>query len=218
MTILVPTFDGELNDTRQSLCNARDLHGFLGASTVFADWIKRRLDKCRFQPDRDYLLLKVANQVPHQGGYRTQQTTEYHLSLYAAEHIAMMEGSEIGFQIRDYFIRMRNHAQKLIPSPGVVRQYGLRHPAALLTPEEKQLLLETRPDWKAIHPMVLAGMNGNEIADKLSQARTTVYNKISRMRMCGLLPPDPRRVALRIEQAMTDLTRRQADVTFNKPL
>jgi phage anti-repressor protein len=207
---LVPTFEGQLNDTQQTLCNARDLHSFLESKQQFADWIKVRLEKCRFQLGRDYLLHKFTKQVPHQGGARTALTTEYHLSLYAAEHIAMMEGSEIGFQVRDYFIRVRNQSQKHIPSIGVVRQYGLVHPESLLTPEEKKLLLEARKDWQAIYDMTLAGLNSIEIADKLCRDDSGVRGIIRRMRGCGILPPDSRRLALQIERAMVAHTKKQA--------
>lgn len=209
MNDLIATVEGEIDGQRQPLCSARALHQYLEVATRFDIWAKRRLDDCRFQPNRDYLVIKFDRQVPHQGGDRAVSQIDYHLPLRTAQHVAMMENSDIGFQVRDYFIEMEKRALAFVPSIGVVRQYGMRHPSALLTPEEKRVLLEARPDWKTIQEMVLQGMNGSEICDKLGQARNTVYSKISRMRMCGILPPDPRRVALKIERAMRALALEQ---------
>lgn len=78
------------------------------------------------------------------------------------------------------------------------------HPEAMLDSEEKRRLLRIRKDWQEIFDMVMRGMNGEEIADKLGLARTTTYNRILRMRRCGVLPPDPRKTALALEQRLLD--------------
>jgi len=80
--------------------NARDLWRFLGNKKQFADWIKPRLDK--FVKDVDYVRFSPVSEKP-QGG---RPAMEYVVSLRMAKHIAMMEKTEQGVQVRDYFIRM----------------------------------------------------------------------------------------------------------------
>lgn len=208
-TELIPTFQGFLNGSNQLLCNARDLHQFLGVSKDFSSWIKDRIEQCRFQPSRDYLLTKIGEQVPHQGGVRSVQKLEYHLTMYASEHIAMMAKTEIGFQIRDYFIRMRDKAMLAIPSAQMVHEYGLMSPDALLTPEEKALLLSARKDWLFINQKTLEGWTSQQIADKLSRDDSGVRKIIGRQRRAHMLPPDPRRIALRAEKKLLDYYKAQ---------
>ncbi len=85
-----------------------------------------------------------------------------------------------------------------------VRPHGSYHPEAALSPEERQKLLELRPDWREIFDLAMRGMTGEEIAEKLQKAKTTVYNKMCRMRRCGILPPHPRKTALTIERALIE--------------
>ncbi len=206
---LIPTFQGIVNDMPQTMCNARDLHTFLEVGRDFSSWIKGRIEQYGFVEELDYLLAKTGEQVdeysPVLGSIprgRGQPRIEFHLSMDMAKELAMIENNDKGRAVRRYFIRMEAKAKGFIPSPSIVREYGITHPNALLYPEEKQLLLEIRPDWKAISELVLQGLNGLEIADKLKSSKSTVCDKISRMRMCGILPPDPRRMAVKVERAL----------------
>ena len=204
-TELIPTFEGELDGTRQTLCNARDLHQFLEVGRDFSNWIKDRVEKYDFRQGSDYLLAKFGEQVPHQGGTRMVEKIEYHLGLDVAKELAMVENNERGRQVRRYFIEMEKRAKARQPSIGILRQYGYMPPGALLDPEEKRLLLAARKDWAFINEKVLAGWSSAQIADKLNLDDSGVRKTIRRQRLNGCLPPDPRKVALLIERKLLAL-------------
>ena len=80
--------------------NARDLHGKLEVKTKFADWITRRIDDNGFVYDSDYTtILNSENSPP---------SREYHVSVDMAKHLAMLERSEKGMEIRQWFIGREN--------------------------------------------------------------------------------------------------------------
>jgi phage anti-repressor protein len=76
--------------------DARELWTYLLVETKFADWIKRRLDECRFQQDIDFVHFSNLG--------NSDRTIDYALTIYVAKHNAMMERTERGFAVRDYFI------------------------------------------------------------------------------------------------------------------
>ncbi len=204
-TELIPTFEGELDNRHQTLCNARDLHKFLEVGKDFSTWIKDRIQKYDLRQESDYLLPKFGEQVPHQGGSRWVEKIEYHLGLDVAKELAMVENNERGRQVRRYFIEMEKRAKARQPSIGICRQYGYMPPDALLDPEEKRLLLATRKDWAFINEKVLAGWSSAQIADKLNVDDSGVRRTIRRQRQNGCLPPDPRKVAMLIERKLLAL-------------
>ena len=204
-TELIPTFEGELDGTSQTLCNARDLHKFLEVGKDFSTWIKDRIQKYDLRQESDYLLPKFGEQVPHQGGSRWVEKIEYHLGLDVAKELAMVENNERGRQVRRYFIEMDKRAKARQPSVGIMRQYGYMPADALLDPEEKRLLLATRKDWAFINEKVLAGWSSAQIADKLNLDDSGVRRTIRRQRLNGCLPPDPRKVAMLIERKLLAL-------------
>lgn len=138
-TALIPVFTG---DNNTQLCNARDLHAFLGVRKDFSNWIKDRIAKYEFVEREDYLLAKFGEQVPHQGGRRTVQKFEYHLTLDMAKELAMVENNEQGRKVRRYFIQaenelrshLRDMAQHVLPLPGVTSRArdGLKFKDALV--------------------------------------------------------------------------------------
>ena len=85
--------------------NARELHGFLGVGRDFSTWIKSQIDRARLVEDRDYVILEdLRSPISGSTKARTQKIFDYHLSLDAAKHIAMVSGCERGYEVREYFI------------------------------------------------------------------------------------------------------------------
>ncbi len=109
---LVPVFTGELQDKTVQLCNARDLWNFIESKRDFSTWIKERIEKYDFTEGEDYLLHKFGEQVPHQGGMRTMQRIDYHLTIDMAKELAMVENNDKGKQVRRYFIAMEEKARE----------------------------------------------------------------------------------------------------------
>lgn len=113
--------------------NARELHAFLEVKSRFNDWVKNRINECRFIENQDFVTL-TKNLVS--GG----QQTEYFLTLDAAKHFAMLERNERGFEARQYFIDCEKRAQAVPQIPQTLSE-ALRL-AADLADEKAALLAE----------------------------------------------------------------------------
>ncbi|HCM1919095.1 TPA: antA/AntB antirepressor family protein [Salmonella enterica subsp. salamae serovar 28:r:e,n,z15] len=96
---LIPVFDGTINNEPTLLCNARDLHDFLGVGKDFSTWIKGRVTEYGFVENQDYIAIPQKRGIGHGRG-----KIDYHLTLDTAKELAMVERNEKGRQIRRYFI------------------------------------------------------------------------------------------------------------------
>lgn len=105
---LIPVFNGELDGRAQQLCDAQDLHSFLGVQTRFNDWVARRIEQYGFVEGEDYYSV-LSNRVD---GLPGKQRTDYHLTLDTAKELAMVENNEQGRQVRRYFIAMEREARE----------------------------------------------------------------------------------------------------------
>ncbi|EHC5871947.1 phage antirepressor Ant [Salmonella enterica subsp. enterica serovar Eastbourne] len=117
-TQLISVFNGTISNESVLLCNARDLHEFLGVGKVFAAWITARIAEYEFVENQDYISFFQNGKKP-QGG---RPTKDYHLTLDTAKELAMVERNEKGRQIRRYFIecekQLRQQVQPVsIPKP-----------------------------------------------------------------------------------------------------
>lgn len=112
----------EQNGTQ--LIDARELHRRLGVQTKFTNWFPRRVEEYRFDEGKDYftenqLLPKNGQKVSH------RPRTEYFLTIDMAKEIAMVERTEVGKKIRNYFIEMEKIAQQsIIKMPPSLNVYG----------------------------------------------------------------------------------------------
>lgn len=107
---LLPVFTGTLANCAVQLCDARTLHSFMQVRRDFTTWIKGRISKFGFVAGEDYLLTKSGEQVPHQGGTRTVERIDYHLTLDMAKELAMVENNAQGRAARRYFIECERRA------------------------------------------------------------------------------------------------------------
>ncbi|EDW7806508.1 phage antirepressor Ant [Salmonella enterica] len=118
-TQLIPVFNGTINNEPVLLCDARELHTFLGVGKVFAAWIKSRIAEYGFVENQDVILLpKNGEQKVGRGGHNRK---DYHFTLDTAKETAMVERNEKGRQIRRYFIecekQLRQQSQQPVPAP-----------------------------------------------------------------------------------------------------
>lgn len=79
------------------LIDARLLHQKLKVRSIFANWIKRRIEEFDFEENKDFF----PNLEKSKGG---RKAMEYHLTLDMAKELAMLERNEVGKSIRRYFI------------------------------------------------------------------------------------------------------------------
>ena len=106
------------------LVDARELHRGLKVQTSFNHWFNRRVSEYNFDENKDYftenqLLDKNDKKYPH------RPRTEYFLTIDMAKEIAMVERTEVGKKIRNYFIEMEKIAQQsIIKMPPSLNVYG----------------------------------------------------------------------------------------------
>ncbi|HHK9282324.1 TPA: antA/AntB antirepressor family protein [Escherichia coli] len=111
---LIPVFNGTIANETALLCNARDLHAFLGVKKVFAAWITNRISEYEFIENQDYILLSnLGKQTSGRGGHNRK---DYHLTLDTAKELTMVERNEKGRQIRRYFIECEKKLRSMQPA------------------------------------------------------------------------------------------------------
>ena len=93
--------------------NARNVYKWLEVGKDYSNWIKVQIDRARLVGNRDYVVFAQKGVNPSGG----RPAIEYHLSLDAAKHIAMISGTEKGHQAREYFIEMEKKAKQQIQLP-----------------------------------------------------------------------------------------------------
>lgn len=92
--------------------NARELHTFLEVKKDFSDWIKAQIKRAMLTEGNDYIT------VPQKGEGGKFAAIEYHLTIEAGKHIAMLAGTAKGKEVREYFIECERKASAIaIQSP-----------------------------------------------------------------------------------------------------
>lgn len=142
MNELIRIWRQEVSGQNIQTVNARDLHAFLGVGKDFSNWIKKQVERARLAEGRDFVVITGSPKRAN-GEFNPKPTIEYHLSIDAAKHVAMMSGCDKGFEVRDYFIeceRVALHQQPAaaainLDDPSFLRQ-------ALLSYTEKVIELE----------------------------------------------------------------------------
>lgn len=104
MNQLITVTHRQIGNCQIPTVSARELHEFLESKRDFSTWIKNRIEQYGFEENVDYLLHKIVEQVPHQGGTRTNTKIEYFIALDMAKELSMVERNAKGRQARKYFI------------------------------------------------------------------------------------------------------------------
>lgn len=110
MNELIKVEDRSIGGDQVQTINARELHAFLEVSKDFSDWIKAQIERARIVEGRDYCVSEVSPPKGEnsKGG---RPTKEYHLTLEAGKHVAMMSGSDKGFEVREYFLECEKRSK-----------------------------------------------------------------------------------------------------------
>lgn len=101
------TIGGEVQQT----VNARELHAFLEVGKDFSTWIKDRIEKYGFVEDVDYVKIDSPKMGNQKGGDR--RSIEYYISLSMGKELGMVERSDKGREIRQYFIRCEKELKEV---------------------------------------------------------------------------------------------------------
>ncbi|HHF3982468.1 antA/AntB antirepressor family protein [Haemophilus influenzae] len=149
---LISVFNGSIQNQPVQLCNARELHSFLGVGFDFSNWIKNRINEYGFIQDEDYFIItERTNGRPRK---------EYHITLDMGKELGMVERNERGRQIRQYFIRCERTLK------------ALQQPQQLALPEpEKKFTREfTEHDLQQLVWAWFALLRGTELCQVLHPA------------------------------------------------
>lgn len=90
-----------LNDNQEPVVSGRQLHEVLGVKTKYADWFARMIEY-GFNEGQDFLLLKNEQQTGR-GGHNK---VDHVIKLDMAKEIAMIQRTEKGKEVRQYFIQV----------------------------------------------------------------------------------------------------------------
>ena len=95
------------NENGKQVVSARELHLFLEVKTDFTDWCKQMFNY-GFENGVDYSLFKIGERSVH-------NKVDYVLTLDCAKSIGMIQKSEKGTQIRNYFIECEKQLKQSLP-------------------------------------------------------------------------------------------------------
>lgn len=87
------------NEQGQKLVSGRELHSVLEIGRDFTTWIKRMI-VYGFEENVDYTVFTQTGVNPKGG----RPQVDYILTLDMAKHIAMVQRTEIGMRVRNYFL------------------------------------------------------------------------------------------------------------------
>lgn len=140
----------EIKDDTQ-VVSARELHKKLGVKTRFSQWVTQNFK--HFRENVDFSSVVTTTQQNQYGGIKEIQ--DYALTTETAKHIAMMSGTDKGYEVRDYFIRV----EQAWNSPEMVMKRALE----IANKKVEQLKLEN----KQMKPKAL-------FADSVATATTSI--------------------------------------------
>lgn len=124
--------------------NARDLWKSLESKQQFADWIKARISKLRLIENTDFITLRNQGNKGFGGDVKS---VEYIVSIDIAKHLAMIEMTDKGRQVREYFIECEKKLRKhQLPQTYAEALMEL----ALAEKEKERLALENQTKQKTI--------------------------------------------------------------------
>lgn len=110
--------------------SARELYNALNIKKRFSEWAKTNLK--HFKKDQDFTSV-LTSTVVNNGAVR--QLDDYALTLDVAKHIAMMSGTEKGFEFRQYFIQV----EKAWNSPEMIMKRALKIANSTIMKLESQI-------------------------------------------------------------------------------
>lgn len=140
-----------LNDNHEPVVSGRQLHEALGVNSNYTTWFDRMADY-GFTENQDYILLSNFGNQTGRGGHNK---VDHVIKLDMAKEIAMIQRTERGKQVRQYFIQV----EKDFNSPEKIMA------RALLMADQKVHKLEAQIE--ADRPKVL-------FADAVSASHTSI--------------------------------------------
>lgn len=110
-SVIIPVSANMIGDSAVPTFNARDLHTDLAVKKDFSDWIKVQIKRAMLTEHVDFVVLLQKGENVSGG----RPALEYHLTIEAGKHIAMLSGTARGKVVRDYFLACERQARASVP-------------------------------------------------------------------------------------------------------
>lgn len=141
-----PKFDITIRFDHEFPVDLRELHAELGSKKDFSDWLKKKL--ARFKDGEDFEVFPQMGENPLGGRPRI----DYAVTVETAKHIAMMENTERGYEVRSYFIAVESEWREgRLPGAKSLRDFD---PADDLAGKIARFTITTEADAATYRAMV----------------------------------------------------------------
>lgn len=131
-----------LNENQEPVVSGRQLHQVLGVKTAYKDWFKR-MTEYGFTENQDFNTLKF-EQVRTEGKREVRrEMTDHVLKLDMAKEIAMIQRTDKGKEVRQYFIQVEkdfNSPEKIMARALLMADKKIK----LLESQNENLLIELK--------------------------------------------------------------------------
>lgn len=113
---IIPVSPGIIGGLETGIVSARALHKALGVGRDFTTWIKGRIEEYGFKKGVDFEVVENLR-APNSGSAKSRQQVEhdYLSTLNMGKELAMVERTEQGRTIRQYFIKCEEELHKTAP-------------------------------------------------------------------------------------------------------
>ncbi|PHM31171.1 antA/AntB antirepressor family protein [Xenorhabdus innexi] len=113
---MLPVIQGNINGQLVNSVSAKSLHKALGVKRNFSAWMSDRINQYEFIEGRDYSIVENLS-YPNSDSAKSRQqlTKDYHVIINTAKELAMVERTEQGRLIRQYFIKCEEALHKVAP-------------------------------------------------------------------------------------------------------
>lgn len=112
---LVKISQVKVGEQNVNAVNARDLWNALESKQEFSHWIKNRIDKLGLIESRDYGVFDKI--IKNTEGGVGRPVTEYVVTMDIAKHLAMIEMTDKGREVREYFIECEKQLAQTFKAP-----------------------------------------------------------------------------------------------------
>ncbi|EGO8353320.1 antA/AntB antirepressor family protein [Escherichia coli] len=120
---IIPVISGVIGGRETNIVSARALHKALGVGRDFTTWIKVRIDEYGFKKGVDFEFVEnLTSPNPVSAKSRQRIEHDYLSTINMAKELAMVERTEQGRAVRQYFIKCEEELHKVAP----VRSAALR--------------------------------------------------------------------------------------------
>lgn len=150
-------FNIQEKENGEVVISARELHKALNVKKRFSEWARMNLK--HFKGGQDFTSV-LTSTVVNNGAIR--ELDDFALTLDVAKHIAMMSGTEKGYEARQYFIQI----EKAWNSPEMIMQRALK----IANNTNKQLQLQIERDKpKVLFADSVAGSTSSILVGELAK-------------------------------------------------